>query len=149
MKGLFDKLFSKPEPEKPKVEYGIRMNIPGKSDYEDIIPAKQSYADEFFKGYKWMLDRDPKYKTKDLIEQIDYYKFYPVVLPHKFEGNDVYSFIERNKWLKVGTLDSHKREVVQAQKRKLKLYPNIYKVKRNGEIEEHEGFKYFGFPPNL
>ena len=128
-------------------ETGIRMNVPGSWKYEDIYLQGQNHAEEFFETYKSKLESDPDYKNDT--EYIPHYKYYPVELPCRIEGTNVYSYIKKDDWIKIGTLESYKIDVIEEQNRRLKLYPNIYKLKRNGQTEELEDHKYFAFPYSL
>lgn len=128
-------------------DYGIRMNVPGTWEYEDIFVQEQRNTQQFYEAYKSRLETDPDYKSQ--IEGVRHFKYHPIELPCRIEERNVYSYINKGEWIKIGTLDPHKIDVIDKQKRRLKLYPNIYRLIRDGETEEKEDHKYFAFPYSL
>ena len=135
------------EPEIIRENDFIRMSVPGRWEYEDIYVQEQSNTQQFYEAYKSRLETDPDYKSQT--EYIRHFKYHPIELPCRIEGRIVYSSIKQGEWIKIGTLDPHKVDVIDKQKRRLKLYPNIYRWIRDGETEEKEDHKYFAFPYSL
>ena len=128
------------EPARPKTiqEYLWLM------DTEDI-------GNKFVKAYKEDLEENDDYhmaKKEILDEYFDgdkIYKYEPFSLPFKVEDGKVYSYIEDEKWMYVGSIK--KREIAkyeQSKKTELYLMPNYFKKVNDETVEADSGDSYFG-----
>ena len=128
------------EPARPKTiqEYLWLM------DTEDI-------GNKFFRAYKEDLEETDEYhmtKKEILDEYFDgdkIYKYEPFSLPFKVEDGKVYSYIEDEKWMYVGSIK--KREIAkyeQSKKTELYLMPNYFKKVNDETVEADSGDSYFG-----
>ena len=116
-----------------------------KSIYHWVIDTEN--ADKFEKAYKhdFIENDDYHLSAKELKE--DYcnekvYQYEPMILPLKLDGLDVYSYIDKDEWIKVGRL---KKNADIDGKLILRLFPNTYKYvtensveKENEEAEQEE-----------
>ena len=121
--------------------------------YQDYLWLNDSeeQANRFFKAFKDELqDNDDYHMTKkEILEDYDVgdkiYKYEPFSLPYKVEDGKVYSYIEDEEWICVGSLK--KRDMAkleQSIKTELCLMPNYYKKVYSDEIETDQGDSYFG-----
>ena len=113
-------------------------------DTEDI-------GNKFYRAYKEDLEENDDYHMtkKEILEQYYYgdkiYKYEPFSLPFKVEDGKVYSYIEDEKWMYVGSIK--KREIAkyeQSKKTELYLMPNYFKKVNDETVEADSGDSYFG-----
>lgn len=119
------------------------------SDTEDI-------GNKFFKAYKEDLEENDDYHMtkKEILDTYfdgdKIYKYEPFSLPFKVENNKVYSFIEKNDWICVGTIK--KRDMAKYEQSKyteLHLMPNFFKKVNDESVEADQGDSYFGLEVTL
>lgn len=136
--GLFDRFRKKEE------------FIPSKDWYDKTIYLdNQEHEDEFLKYYRRDLGKTDWYtKTaKELREDHDgerVYKYYPLKLPYKIEGTDVYSYMKENKWVKIGSVSEDDKEKILNNTTKFSFHANVYK-EVDDKIEVVEDDPFFSF----
>lgn len=113
-----------------------------------VYPFDQEHEEEFFKAYKRDFNTTDEYTlpAKELKEYHDgekVYKYYPYEIPFKIEGNEVYSYIKEEQWIKVGELTDKDAEKVNTHTSYLKIFQNIYKDVWDGEITKEEDDPFF------
>lgn len=116
--------------------------------YEMVYPFDQEHEEEFIKAYKRYFNTTDEYTlpAKELKEYHDgekVYKYYPYEIPFKIEGNEVYSYIKENQWIKVGEMTDKDAEKVNTHTSYLKIFQNIYKDVWDGEITKEEDDPFF------
>lgn len=132
---------------KPKPKEKSETKYPMPRTYSTINWVVDSIdADLYMKAYRDCLDEDDTYnlpakELKEYYEGERIYKYYPVELPLKMDGHDVYSYRKEDQWEKIGRV---KRNADLNGKLVLNLYPNIYKRVREDGIEKDSGDSYFG-----
>lgn len=78
------------------------------------------------------------------------YKYEPFELPFKIDDDKVYSYIDEDKWILVGTLKkSDKGKLKRSTETELYLMPNYYKRVIYDDIETEHGDAYFGLEVTL
>ena len=118
-------------------------------DTEDI-------GNKFFRAFREDLEETDEYhmtKKEILDEYFDgdkIYKYEPYSLPFKVEDGKVYSYIEEDKWIYVGSIK--RKEIAkyeQSTKTDLQLMPNYFKKVNDETIESDHGDAYFGLEVTL
>lgn len=103
-------------------------------------------AGKYMKAYRDRLVENDDYvlPAKELKEDFageKVYKYMPIELPLKLDGLDVYSYVEKDEWEKIGRLRKNADlDGVQT----LYLYPNTYKYVTEDGIEKDQEDDYFG-----
>ena len=139
---------------KKKQEHITEANKPKKYTKKLWIHGTDE-AETFFKAYKEDLWENEDYHlpAKDLHEMYEdekVFKYDPYDLPFKIEGQKVYSWIDKDEWIYIGSI---KRQDTDDLERSLSttlyLYPNIFKYVTEGSIEKDEDEHYFGLEVTL
>lgn len=116
-------------------------------DYIYLVEIE--HAEEFQRFYRDEFDENDDYSLpkKDLIEDFEgerVYKFEPLPLPTKIEGNMAYSYMEDGEWVKVGRVKKTDMKKLALGKPTLLLYSNTFKRVYEDEIDEEERDPFFG-----
>lgn len=112
-------------------------------------------AEKFFKAYKEDLTENDDYHlpAKELHEDFDdekVFKYEPLDLPYKNEDQKIYSWIDKDEWIYIGSLKKKDLEDLQrSSSSTLYLYSNIYKYVTEDSIEKDEDEHYFGIEVTL
>ena len=118
---------------------------------------EEGIGNKFFHAYKDDLSENDEYsQTKKEIMDGYYdngekiYKYEPFELPFKIDDDKVYSYIDEDKWIPVGTLKkSDKGKLKRSTETELYLMPNYYKRVIYDDIETEHGDAYFGLEVTL
>lgn len=116
----------------------------------------EDIGNKFFRAFREDLEETDEYhmtKKEILDEYFDgdkIYKYEPFSLPFKVEDGKVYSYIEEEKWIYVGSIK--KKEIAkyeQSTETDLQLMPNYFKKVNDETIESDHGDAYFGLEVTL
>lgn len=107
-------------------------------DSIDATKYMQAYRDKLIENDDYAL---PAKQLKEDFAGEKVYKYQPVELPLKMEDLDVYSYIEKDEWEKLGRL---RKDANLNGTLKLYLYPNTYKYVTEDGIEKDQEDDYFG-----
>ena len=119
--------------------------------------CEENVGNKFYRAYKDDLDENDEYsQTKKEILEGYYdsgekiYKFEPLSIPFKIEEDKVFSYIDEDKWILVGTLKKKDmRKLAKATKTELFLMANYYKQVYSNDVVTDSGDSYFGVEVTL
>ena len=121
------------------------------------LNGEEGVGNKFYRAYKEDLDENSEYfQTKreildgyyDSGEKI--YKFEPLSIPFKIEEDKVYSYIDEDKWILLGTLKKKDmKKLARATKTELFLMANYYKKVYTNDVVTDSGDSYFGVEVTL
>lgn len=128
--------------EKPKRKYDY--------EYRTVRLKEQEYETSFFRFYKEDFNENDDYTLtkKELIEEHEgerIYRYYPLQIPFKLDGTDVYSYTKEEEWRKVGVITEHEAKLVNNNTSWLQLYGGSYKQIYDDEVEIDTRDPFFGF----
>lgn len=117
-------------------------------EYETLYLADIENGEKFERAYKEDFDENDDWHCtkKELIEDFweeRVYRYEPYELPLKIEGDQVYSWIKEDEWIRVGRIKRTDKSKLDGEV-KLFLYLNIYKYARGEEVIKQSGSPYFG-----
>lgn len=115
-----------------------------------IQPIFQQHVYEFYNAYEDQFSINSTYELEDEYIQINHiekrvYKYYPFPLPYKFIGTNVYSYIRKDEWIKIGMLSESEVEQINSYHGKLLLYQGDCKDVEEDYVEIIEEEPYFCF----
>lgn len=128
--------------EKPKKKYDY--------EYRTVWLKEQEHEEAFFRFYHEDFNENDDYSLpkKELIEDYEgerIYKLYPLQIPFKLEGTDVYSYTKEEEWRKVGEVTEREAKLINNNTSWLQLYGGSYKQIYDDEVEVETRDPFFGF----
>lgn len=113
-----------------------------------VYPDDQERVEDFVKCYKKDFSKTDWYtmsakELKEYHEGERVYKYYPLNVNYKIEGNDVLAEL-KGEYVKIGTLTDEQIEYINSHFSRLNIYMNEYKDVED-TIEHYEGDPFFGF----
>ena len=113
-----------------------------------VYPDDQERVEDFVNCYKKDFNKTDWYtmsakELKEYHEGEKVYKYYPLNVNYKIEGNDVLAEL-KGEYVKIGTLTDEQIEYINSHNSWLRLYQNEYKEVWD-TIEHVEDDPFFGF----
>lgn len=131
---------------KEKKDIERRTNIKPSFITERYWLVDTQNTDKVFQGYRHELEENDDYhlSAKELREDFTgdkVYKYLPLDLPLKLDGIDVYTYVDKDEWFKVGRL---KKGTDTDGECTLRFFVNEYKYITEDNIDKDKGNDYFG-----
>lgn len=119
-------------------------------EYRTVWLKEQEHEEAFFRFYRSDFYENDDYSLpkKELMEDHEgerIYKLYPLQIPFKLEGTDVYSYTKEEEWRKVGVITEREAKLINNNTSWLQLYGGSYKQIYDDEVETDTRDPFFGF----
>ena len=119
-------------------------------EYRNAFLKEQEHETAFFRFYREDFSENEDYflTKKELIEDHDgerIYRFYPLQIPFKLEGTDVYSYTKEEEWRKIGTITKNEAKLINNNTSWLQIYGGSYKEVDFDEVITETRDPFFGF----